>query len=30
MIVVCSLTCLYTWEAYFTNNMDPDETAPLG
>ena len=33
-IVVCSLTyiCLYILEAYtcIANNMDPDQTAPMG
>ena len=29
-IVISSLICLYTLEAYISNNMDPDQTAPLG
>ena len=28
VIVVCSLICLYTLEAYIANTMDPDQTAP--
>ena len=29
-IVVCSLVCLCTLIAYIANNMDPDQTAPVG
>ena len=29
-IFVCSLFCLCTLVAYFRNNMDPDQTAPMG
>ena len=28
-IVVCSLVYLCTFVAYITNNMDPNQTAPL-
>ena len=30
IIVVCSLICVYTFDAYIANNMDPDQTAPFG
>ena len=29
-IVVCSSFCLCILVAYIANNMDPDQTAPLG
>ena len=29
-IVICSLICLYNLEACIANNMNPDQTAPLG
>ena len=29
-IMVCSLICLYTLIANIANNMDPDQTAPVG
>ena len=29
-IAICSFICFYTLEAYITNNMEPDQTAPFG
>ena len=26
-VVVCNIICLYTFETYFANNMDPDQGA---
>ena len=28
-IVACSLICLYSWETYFANSMNPDQTSPF-